>query len=88
MKLITLSRRCGLALLACVALLGGCASQNIEQYAAERPALDRWVLSEAHRLAREVDAALEAARAGHRDWGRRSATARAELQEERMPDRS
>ena len=26
---------------------------------AERPALDRWVLSEAHRLAREVDAALE-----------------------------
>ena len=27
---------------------------------AERPALDRWALSEAHRLAREVDAALEA----------------------------
>ena len=26
---------------------------------AERPALDRWVLSEAHRLAREVDIALE-----------------------------
>ena len=26
---------------------------------AERPALDRWVLSEAHRMAREVDAALE-----------------------------
>jgi isoleucyl-tRNA synthetase len=26
---------------------------------AERPALDRWVLSEAHRLARDVDAALE-----------------------------
>ncbi|MFM1966956.1 MAG: hypothetical protein RL134_2681 [Actinomycetota bacterium] len=26
---------------------------------AERPALDRWVLSEAHRLSREVDAALE-----------------------------
>ncbi|HET7900118.1 MAG TPA: class I tRNA ligase family protein, partial [Candidatus Nanopelagicales bacterium] len=26
---------------------------------AERPALDRWALSEAHRLAREVDAALE-----------------------------
>ena len=26
---------------------------------AERPALDRWVLSEAHRLAREVDAALD-----------------------------
>ena len=26
---------------------------------AERPALDRWVLSEAHRLAREVDTALE-----------------------------
>ncbi|MGE3812546.1 MAG: isoleucine--tRNA ligase [Candidatus Nanopelagicales bacterium] len=27
---------------------------------AERPALDRWALSEAHRLARDVDAALEA----------------------------
>ncbi len=27
---------------------------------AERPALDRWALSEAHRLAREVDAALDA----------------------------
>ncbi|MEI8057574.1 MAG: isoleucine--tRNA ligase [Actinomycetes bacterium] len=27
---------------------------------ADRPALDRWALSEAHRLAREVDAALEA----------------------------
>jgi isoleucyl-tRNA synthetase len=27
---------------------------------AERPALDRWALSEAHRLAREVDVALEA----------------------------
>ncbi|MFC6238705.1 isoleucine--tRNA ligase [Longivirga aurantiaca] len=27
--------------------------------AAERPALDRWALSEAHRLARDVDAALE-----------------------------
>ena len=34
------TRRCLLALATGTVLLAGCASQNIEQYAAEKPALD------------------------------------------------